>query len=1279
LNELQREAATEAASSADAIYGRAKPLAELQEAFRWASLGSTELVLLSGPSGIGKSALVMKAFRPVISRKCYFIWGKFDAYSRSKPYAVWINCFQFLIQKLLTEPEEVLERWKARFEEAVGSNISVLADVIPEMSLLFDGLQPAKVLPAKENQNRFEWVFRRFVQAFTSSRHPLVLFLDDIQWADRASLQLLHALIEDPENQYFCVVGTYRDMEWTENADIRDQWLFTEAAGYSVRTIDLDNLTMDDVQQWVADTLRMNPDECFQLAHALYVKSIGNPLYLQQLLQSARDEEMIRIDESTGRWVWGQDDLNALPGIEGQVEYLSSRITKLPGMANLLLVHASTLGGSFSSRLLSAISGMDEQEVISHFVHAVQAGLLAIHGSDQESVHYHFTHDRILQTAYSLLDNEERKRIHMAAGLYLLDRREGGGIEEDPFEISNHLNEAVDLLNLEAKEIGVRLNVESGRLAMQASDYGTALRHFRFALRFMPDNSWTQQQASTFRIFLSCCECEYLCANFKQAEALLDEALNYARNWDQRAQAVKLKIDQYSNTGQYAKAIEWGLATLGEVGIRVSAEPARLTVKLEVQRTRQLFHNKMIQFYDIPRTEEPRSTRIIELFASLVGPAFFSNRDVLAVLSSKLARYIYSHGAPPGSETVYVAFGMVLTTMFDDFAGAYRIGRLAIELAERSGNVTFQSRIIILFHAVISQWMRMDERDRGQLWGAARHCMESGDYVFGSYAIGGLINLSYGILPLGELDRVLSQSLQVSELTKEELVLTNIIIYKQLCEQLQSPECRVFDLTTEKANEEQLLEELSNQESGSVTLYQVYTYKTQVHYLFDRAEEAIICAEQASPYEHSAVQSPHLYIHHFYETLALVAAYQQRGSLSRAEEQRLSKRYKQFERWSQMAPDHFHHRFILLQAEMESRKASGLQVTRLYEEAIDTARDRKDWQYWAVACECAAKYHERQGSKRIAGVYWLEAYEAYGRWGVEAKCASMRQLHAEWTSPRALADKPASVTHSSEDKQATTAWTEDEDWLQMVKDTLRFPKDMNFEDTKALLLARLLQVSQASYGCLISNRDDGLRVEQQIHGEHAYSIMQAVLLEHSDAAPRSLVQYVSRVGKPVQLRNALEDDLFQYDPYIVRGSCQAVCCLPIHVQDHLDGVLYLEIPTASYPLKEYRLDTLSILAAQTLFYIRLTETLIVNAPVPAANETEGGDDIGLMPTVPLSDREYEVLHLISTGMTTKEIAIQLGLAPGTVKVHTNSIFNKLNVNRRTQAVAQARKLKLLDP
>jgi DNA-binding CsgD family transcriptional regulator len=281
----------------------------------------------------------------------------------------------------------------------------------------------------------------------------------------------------------------------------------------------------------------------------------------------------------------------------------------------------------------------------------------------------------------------------------------------------------------------------------------------------------------------------------------------------------------------------------------------------------------------------------------------------------------------------------------------------------------------------------------------------------------------------------------------------------------------------------------------------------------------------------------------------------------------------------------------------------------------------------------------------------------------------------------------------------SAGFPDDRQWLLRLKESLSFPADLDLEQTKTLLWDRIIQLSQASYGCLVAWRDEEFRVERrwdgasQAHGGNGASqdggvngaarsgVRQNGKHANGEGFPRSMVQYAFRIGKPVQTEHVQEDDLFRDDPYFYgyKGN-GTVCCLPVHLQEESAGVLYLEFPASVHPLQEQLQHALAVLSAQTLFYARLSETLQAQAAEAEIGAEQGAESelFGTGPIVPLSDREYEVLQLISQGLTNKEIAAKLGLTPGTVKVHTHNIFNKLNVNRRTQAIIQARRLKLLD-
>lgn len=1262
-----------------AFYGREQPIQILNEAFRWAALGATELVLVSGAPGIGKSSLVLEAFRPAVAGKCYFAWAKLDPYTQKKPYEAIIRCLQFLIRQLLTEPEAVLDKWKARIGEAVGANGALIVEAIPEAELLLGKLPEADPLPAKEAHHRFERVFLRFVRCFTRSEYPLVLFLDDMQWADRTTLQLLDALIHDPENQYLCVIGAFRDREWTENADICESWLRQQSSGVSVRLIAMEPLEFAHVRQLIAETLDCDPEYGFPLAHALYAKSVGNPFYLKRLLQSAADERMVRYDRGAGRWVWDMDRLQAFPGIDGQIEHLIERINRLPPDSRQLLLSAACLGGKVESELLMAVCDRDGESLEGHLAPALHAGLLATGASALRGGAYYFTHDRVHQAAYTLLDDQERMRIHLAAGLHYLARYDREQAESLLFDLTHYLNQAEKLLNAEQRERMVQLNERSAGKAMASADYEMAMRYCDRAIGYLYEDGWSRRQEQAFRLFLRAAECAYLCGHYEAAEQKMEAMLHRAKDWIQRAQAVKLKIDQHCSQGNYREAIALGLEALRGLGIRIEERPAKRTVRHEIYLANRLLRRRLRELYALPDVGDERIRLLTELIVSLIGPAFFANREVLAVISARLIRLMFRHGAPESAPAVFAAFGMVLTTMTGDLMGGYSLGNCAVELADRSGAASLRTKVYVMHYCVIAPWIRTDEQHERKLWEASMLGLEAGDYIFGSYAIGGLINLTYARHPMQRIHKTMRQCLQIAEQTKEELVHRNVLLYMRLAEKWKASTVADFILTDGRDSEAEFLDELNGTGSGAVTLYQFHTYKTQLLCLFGKYEEAIQSARLADPYEGISVRFPHQPILYFYEALAIAAVLRQSPPPRERKElqKRLAKRCKAFARWARIAPGNFKRQLLLLQAERRRGRGPESELFDLYDQAVGLAREAGDAQYVAAAAECAAKHHAEKGRTRLAASYFAEAFEAYRAWGAMAKLERMKKENPELFRLAVSGERLHAVSPRS--PESSSAEDEGENWRRMAKEAFVLSEHMDFEAARHRIVAHMLHISAAEYACLITPRGRELWVEPLTGAGGAELRAGVQPLEQSEAVPRTLVRYIWRTGRPIHLDRAAWDELFQHDPYIRRHRGGPISCLPIHAQEKLVGSLYLELSPSAGPLSPERADMLRMLASQTLFVGRLSETFGEGEATEAEEEEPNAGLSESRNADTLTEREFEVLHLMSTGLTNKEIAIRLGVTAGTVKVHMHNIFNKLKVNRRTKAVAAAIKMNLLEP
>ncbi|MFB9276529.1 AAA family ATPase [Cohnella cellulosilytica] len=1273
------------------VYGREAELAELQATFRLASLGTTELTLVSGPPGIGKTSLIRQLLRPAIENDCLFAWGKFDLLANRDPYHAIIDGVRFLIRKLLTEPDEALLRWQRLLEPELRSGGASVGDAIPELRLLLPELPSSSRDSVIDAPFRFEQTFRTLIRTLAQPDRPVVLFMDDLQWADKAALHLLQSLLADQDIRHFWLIGTFREEGGEETAEELVRWAESCSSSGSVQRLRLAPLELEHVEALLADSLGLSGPRAFELGHKLFTKSVGNPFHFKQLLLTSVQQGIVYSTPEGP--AWRPEQLEALQDIEGQLDYLTARINGLPERVRRLLVCAACIGSAFHLDTLTAIGDPEEPDCAGGLDIAVKAGLLGVssasgdEGQRDEARTYRFTHDRIRQAAYSLSDWAERERIHLAAGLYglALDRH-GQGEDTGLFETANHLNRAERLLTDEQRGMAAACNVRAGRKAMEAGNYEAASKYLERALpaagRAAAEGAWAIDGApSRFELLLACAECAFLCGDDERAAALLAEADGEAGRWVERARVAKLRIAHHSRSGKFAPAIEAGLAVLREDGLAIPDRPSRWAVKLEIARTRKLLRRRVAELRSLPVSDNEAARLRIELFGALIGPAFFYRRDLLALMAARLIRDMFRTGSSPLSPAVYAAFGMVLVTMGGDPPLAFELGRLAVEQAERSGSDSLLAQVSVMFHCVVAPWMRAADRDESALWESAQMAVEAGDYIFASYAIGGMMNVGYGKLSLDRMRQVLGRSMQVMEQTKEEVVCVNMRIYAEMVEKLSAS--APFDLTvTDGLQEEQaFLEGLRNHDNGKVTLFQVYTYRTQLACLLGRYEEAATAAALARPFVSFAVQFPHLPMLLFYEGIALAALSRRHGSRSMKRAARLRAIERRFAQWTRMSPEPFAHRAALLAAERRRGREPEQRTIARYDEAAALARTQGDFQSLAVICECASRYHLERNRERLAQAYWLEADEACGLWQAEAKRLMLRREYPHWFPP-ARSASPAADRASQEAaaREANGPETEQRDLLKIIRHSIALSHPVSSRSVLDELYQTILDTASGERLYLLAPRDGRLAVAHgwDKHGDLSGPVASAERRRQSadneTLVPWTVVNYASRTGKPVVLSHAGQEELFAGDPFWPAHPGCGVACLPIFARQQMTGMLCLERPGGVPPLSEEHGDALRILASQALFMSKLT-TVLSSADraedTPPAPSAERDLDS-------LTERELEVLDYLAKGLTNKEIAIRLGVTAGTIKVHTHRIFSKLNVNRRTKAVTEAIRLKLIE-
>ncbi|OBR67590.1 hypothetical protein A7K91_22155 [Paenibacillus oryzae] len=1283
------------------FYGREYELNVLTQAFYSACFGSTEIVYVTGEAGIGKTSLIHAAFRDLRkNHRFYYISGKFQQLATGVPYQPVIGAFRGLVRHMLGEGMAYTEQLKIRLQHALGANAAIMTAIIPELELL-TGISPfPEELPSNESQKRFIYTFRRFTQALASRDCPIVLFIDDLQWADASSLQLIHALLCDPECQYLLFVCSYRPSElgldslpgYEENGSISDQ--------AAVRHLELAPLDREHIGRMMSETLDVQADITYPLTEMLYRESGGNPFHFRQILLRLRDDHIVRYDEAKRSWQWDIGQMMNLSPHYAVQTLIRHRLERLSDNERKLLQMASCIGSEFDPAIIAEAAGQPLS--VEDWTMMETEGLLKSSRPDR----YFFVHDSIQKLIYSELGSEVKQAFHQAIGETLLTRQSGS--EDIPFDAINHLNQGSDTLSdpVSIRTLA-RRNLDAGAGAKAASAYDMALSYFAKGVELLRPYPAELALELGFELQLQHAECLYLCGSHHESEAGLQLLLQRASNTSERSRVQLLRIMQLINQGKYAEGTELGLTCLREHGIDISPKLEQSRLKVEAARIEQILEERMDQLGELPDMSDPETILIMNLMFAITPSTFFTNKNVYAQLMCKALELTLQYGNTPVSAAVYTAVGMLLGTDHGNYSLGLAVGKVGVELSRRYNLASIKSKTYTIFGGVLSQFAGDSRESESYLAQALSSGLESGDYIFASYAVGAHVNAIYARVPLSKLNRTISDYMDVLETTRDDFVLQNLYLYRQLALALQGATASPESFSSAGFDEEQFLDRISGGETAVTTLFQYCAYKTQLCFLLGYYQEAADWARQGRQHEAYATHLPHLAEGLFYELLARLALKPLEASIERGNTKEAVSRKEAngsrkasdfgtrtiaesltvFRHWASIAPARYLSRAVVLEAEYARVSEKLEQAEALYDQAIREARESDDIAAGSIAAELAARHYRERG-KSTSAFYYLElALQGYSRWELAIKVTQLKELEAHWTNQDKPDLPPLAEYQASGGARGVSSLSE----ITLAGDAsyshhldldaiLKTAEMIGGQDDTATALRNILNTivtyAGATTGALLTGGSERLYVQAyfDIHSSDVFT--PTGLNNDSLSLPEGLIRYTLLTQEEVRY-SPEEESWLDHNPYIAERKPQSVLCLPVTVHGTMQGVLYLENRHAAGVFAPRHQPVLLAMAAHALFLCALQT---------AADKAGAHSDAAELPELPqtemleepLTERELEVLALLAAGLSNKEIAEHLIIATGTVKVHIKNLFAKLKVNRRTKAIAQAKELKLLN-
>ncbi len=1228
------------------LYGREGEIEILMKAFKRASKGASSLMLVKGFSGIGKSALVSEVHKPIVEHRGYFISGKFDQFKKDIPYSSLLQAFQELVRQILTESSDQIENWRENLVNALGPNGQVIVDVIPEIELIIGKQAQVPELGPTEAQNRFNVTFKRFLSTFAHRNHPLVLFLDDLQWSDNATLKLIQMIVSDPEIRYLFIICAYRDNEVDESHPLMGMVNDLKKLGHEPDTIAIPPISLKDVIRMITDTLGCEEAKADPLAKLVHSKTSGNPFFVSEFLKTLYQEKLLNVQPGTMEWQWDLLKIQQMGITDNVVELMADKIQKLGGTTQAILRLAACIGNSFDLNTLCIVNEKSAKQSQLELQPALKEGMVLPLGDDYKfgvedsNIQYKFLHDRVQQAAYGLIPESERGKIHLAIGRHILAKTPEPNIEERIFDIANHFNFGRSLIQDETERITIcRVNMAGGKKAKSATAYGPAVRYLRAAIELLPRDPWQTQYELTYNIYTELADSEGLNSNYKESHQIVDLALKNTRTTLEKTRLYEIKIRNYNGQSELVNAIETAREILKLLGVSLPKKanfvldvgPALLKTKIMIFRRGD---NYPLTAPDMTDPAKIAAMRILMLISSSLYQQSFNG---FAVLVMKMAYLTYKFGNATPSPYSIGLYGLAHTGVLEFFRDGLKYGKLSLKLLEKMNAREVKAKTIMLYNTFIQHWINPLTDTFEPFKEGAQAGAENGDPEFGPYC-----NYFHGMNKLfstGTLD-VLEQDflkwLRFSESNPQQQALIFGSTWTQCVLNLRGKAEDKLVLKGEKYNIDEILPFVYETEyrPGFGWAHFITGWLNFMFRNHEKAAEEFDKAFKAEQYLMAMSQVPVMYM---FQALNYLAMFPKATPSQKRRYMRIvNRRLRKLKKWARYAPINQQRKVYLVEAEKSRVRGEIDRAMNFYDKAIQGSRETEFLMEESLSNELAAQFYMELGKEKIARTYLTDARYSYSRWGCPIKVEDLDQrfpdimrkiLAAEGASETAgIETTGVTTTHSSTGRTASSL-----DINTVMKASQALSSEIFLDQLLGKLMKIALENAGAQRGSLMLEKDHELLIEAQAEADGTMTVMQSIPIEEGKNIGSQIVHYVVRTVDNVVLGDATKEGRFINTPYIIENKPKSILCMPIINQGKLFGILYLENNLTTNAFTPDRVDVLKILMSQAAISLensRLvaeeTERQKLQKEMEMAKEVQ----MSILPEFPPDDAYSITAHMV---------------------------------------------------
>lgn len=1181
------------------MFGREEPLQRLLSVFEKVKEGAQEVLLVQGPPGIGKTRLVEELRNTVHEAGGYFGVGRYDPFHGNIPYSGMIEAIKDIIDRILGESSENMAYWKEQFVTKLGRHLALICDLMPELERITGPAPPAPKLPPNKTERTFLSACYDFIKVFAKPEHPLVMFLDDLQWVDMASLVLMEYVITGPPMPYVLFIVAFRDTEVTMTHPLAILMERIQGKGIPMGWLTLGPLGVEHIRQSIIAALSKNVVDAKALSELIRLKTNGNPFFVNQFLHTLYLRKLLYFDYQTGVWRWNEQGIKAQAFTDNVIELMSGELQKLPKETQQILQIAACIGNRFSLKLLASANDAPYIDTAQALLTAIEAGYIIAKGDKYDQLlrfvtnayisedHYEsepktldeensfeFFHDRVHQAVYDLLSNQAKRPLHLKIGRLLLKQTDPKNIQDNIFPVVNQLNYGIDLVISEKEKNDVaRLYLTAGKKAKENAAYIPATSYFNTGITLLSDNCWRDEYDLTFGLYKEKMECAFLGRNYDEAERLFDFVLDRTNSAMDKATLLNFRLTMYASFGKHREAINMGAAALKLLGqsFSLSTGQYELTFKFLWLRSR-LYKRRVDKLANMPDIKDPRHRLIMKILQDMAFSIYLLDPFLFASLAFKIFELSLKYGNSATSSLGYVLYGHYLCSRMEDYELGHHLGELAVALNEKMNNVETRPRVLFWYASGVCFWrhhIRFGLKHSRQGLDVA---MEHGDFNFALYHIQLLTAFLFTCgNRLTEVDIEVDKHLDFLLQSKDSSGINTIISLRQCVKCLRGETKNHLSLDDVDFSETEHIQQMM-QNNPPVILLKHYLYKLQILYTMDDFEGAMEMSQRSAKllrYQSGTITITAFY---FFRAMTMLALYHQVTTQQRRHYKKSVGRYlRRFAKMAKSGPANFRHMYFILLGEKSQVEGQIDKAFSCFKDAVHSAEENGFFNMAALANELSAKLALKQGLHTLAKVFFQEANAFYLKWGALAKSHQLSRAYPQFLSDATTAPLPVS-------RQI--------DYATVVRALQAISTEIILDRLLKKLIHIVVENAGAQRVLFILKQGDTLEIKASSNiGGPIRLTNQAIPVQDRDDLLLSGIHFVHNTHTPVVIDDAQNHSDYGTDPYVIQYKPKSIVCLPVLRQSDLVAILYLENNIVVGAFTPDRIEILQLIASQAAISI----------------------------------------------------------------------------------------------